>query len=140
MSAIPQFWEKLLIRTAYHTFLAKRHTEVNKNQYHVPPHGGNQKSRNSWIILLSAKIIILAIAPLSFISVSIFCEFAMMPDVYILLSCQEEEVHSFSGEDICTHLEAHSSKRLNSLSVIMLVCLGNTLKNKTNCFLRHCSS
>ena len=31
----------------------------------------------------------------------------------------------------CTHLAAHSSKRLNSLSIIILVCLGNTHKNKT---------
>ena len=42
------------------------------------------------------QILILAIAPLSFISVSILCEFAMLPDVYILLSPKEEEVDSSS--------------------------------------------
>ena len=31
----------------------------------------------------------------------------------------------FLGEQ-CTHLAAHSSKRLNHLSVTILVCLGNT--------------
>ena len=35
----------------------------------------------------------MAIAPLSFISVKILCEFAMLPDVYILMSSQEEEMH-----------------------------------------------
>ena len=42
------------------------------------------------------------------------------------------------GRDVCTHLAAHSPKRLNPLSVITLVSLGNTLKKqdcKTNCFI-----
>ena len=39
-----------------------------------------------------------------FISVSVLCEFAMLPDVYILLSPQDEEVHSFSWGNRCTHL------------------------------------
>ena len=56
----------------------------------------------------------------------ILYEFAMLLDVYILLSPQEEEVHSSSCGNRCTHLEAPSSKRLNTLSVILLVCLGNT--------------
>ena len=60
------------------------------------------------------------------ISVWILCEFVMLLDVYILLSPQEEEVHSSSCGNRCTHLAAHSSKRLNPLSVIILVCLGNT--------------
>ena len=72
----------------------------------------------------------MAIVPLSFISVCILCEFAMLLDVYILLSPQEEEVHSSSCGNRCTHLAAHSSKRLNPLSVIILVCVGNTQKNK----------
>ena len=42
------------------------------------------------------NLFILAIAPLSFFSVSILCELAMLPDVYTLLSLQEEEVDSFS--------------------------------------------
>ena len=79
-------------------------------------------------VSLFTEILILAIAPLSLISVSILCELAMLPDVYILLSPLEEEVHSSSRGDICTHLEAHSSKRLDPLSVIILVSLGNTKK------------
>ena len=73
-------------------------------------------------VSFSTEILILAIVSLSFISVCILCEFAMLLDVYILLHPQEEEVHP-SGS---THLVAHSSKRLNPLSVIILVCLGNT--------------
>ena len=68
----------------------------------------------------------LAIPQLSFISVSIACEFAILPDVYILLSPQEEEVHSSSCGNRSAHLAAHSSKRLNLLSVITLVRLTNT--------------
>ena len=79
-------------------------------------------------VSLSTQILILAIAPLSFISVSILCEFAMLPDVYILLSPQEEEVHSSYWGDRSTHLAAYSSKRLNLLSVIILVWLCNTWK------------
>ena len=67
-----------------------------------------------------------AIVLLLFISVCILCEFAILVDVYILLSPQEEEVHSSSCGNRCTHLAAHSSKRLNPLSFIILVCLGNT--------------
>ena len=44
----------------------------------------------------------------TFISVSIFCEFSMLPDVYILLPPQEEEVHYSSLGERCTHLEAQS--------------------------------
>ena len=61
-----------------------------------------------------------------FISGCILCEFAMLLDLYILLSPQEEEVHSSSCGNRCTHLAAHSSKRLNVLSVIILICLANT--------------
>ena len=39
---------------------------------------------------------------------------------------QEGEVHCSSCANRSTHLVAHSSKRLNPLSVIILVCLGNT--------------
>ena len=73
-------------------------------------------------VLLSTQILILAIVPFSFISVSILCEFAMLADVYILLSPQEEDVHSSSWRDRCTHLAAHSPKRL--------VCLVYTLKKQ----------
>ena len=44
---------------------------------------------------LSTQILNLTIGPLSFISSSILCQFAMLPNVYILLSPQKEEVHSF---------------------------------------------
>ena len=50
-----------------------------------------------------------------FISVSVLCEFAMLPDVYILLSPQEEEEHSFSWGNRCTHLAVHSSKRVKEI-------------------------
>ena len=54
----------------------------------------------------------------------ILYEFAMLLDVYILLSPQEEEMLSSSGNR-CTHLVAHLSKILNPLSAIILVCLSN---------------
>ena len=50
------------------------------------------------------QIFILAIASLLFISVRILYEFAMLPDVYILVFHQEEEVHSSSWGNRCTHL------------------------------------
>ena len=68
----------------------------------------------------------LAVVPLSFIWVCILCEFAMLLDVYTLLSPQEQEVHSSSCGNRCAHLAAHSSKILNPFSVIILVCHGNT--------------
>ena len=39
---------------------------------------------------------------------------------------QEQEVLSSFGGNRCTHLAPDSSKRLNPLFVIILVCLGNT--------------
>ena len=54
--------------------------------------------RKSRITGISLEIILIVfeylVVSLSFISVSILCEFAMLPDVYILLSPEEEEVHS----------------------------------------------
>ena len=44
----------------------------------------------------STLILILSIVPLPFISVIILCKFAMLPDMYMLLSPQEKEVHSSS--------------------------------------------
>ena len=83
-------------------------------------------------VSLSTEILILAIAPLSFISVGIHCELAMLPKVYILLSPQKEEVHSSTWVDRCTHLEAYSSKTLKPLPVIaLIVCLGNAKQNNT---------
>ena len=42
----------------------------------------------------SIKILTLTIVPFLLISVGILCTFAMLPDVYILLSLEEEEAHS----------------------------------------------
>ena len=54
--------------------------------------------RKNRITGISLEIILIVfeylVVSLSFISVSILCEFAMLPDVYILLSPEEEEVHS----------------------------------------------
>ena len=44
----------------------------------------------------SPKILTLATTPFLFILVGVLCEFAMVPCAYILLSLQEEEVHSTS--------------------------------------------
>ena len=41
-------------------------------------------------VSISTEIVILAIAPLLFISVGIFCELAILPDVYVLVSPQEK--------------------------------------------------
>ena len=41
-------------------------------------------------VSISTEIVILAIAPLLFISVGIFCELAVLPDVYVLVSPQEK--------------------------------------------------
>ena len=51
-----------------------------------------------------------ALVPLSFTSAFILYKFAMLLDVYILLSPQEEEVPSSSCGNRRTHLAAHSSK------------------------------
>ena len=64
----------------------------------------------------SNKRFTLAIAPFLFILFSVLCECAMVPDVYILLSSQEEEVHYSSWGHISTHSAAHSSKRFKPLS------------------------
>ena len=44
-------------------------------------------------IICFTKILALVIALFLFILVGVICEFAIVPDVYILLSPQEEEVH-----------------------------------------------
>ena len=61
-------------------------------------------------VSLSTEILILAIAPFSFILIGSFCELAVLPDMYILLSAQEKKVPTSSWGDRHTHLEAHSSK------------------------------
>ena len=73
---------------------------------------------------VSIKTITLAITPLLFNLVSIVWEFAILRDVYVLLSSQEEEVHSSSLGDRCTRLADYLSKRLNPFSAITLICLG----------------
>ena len=59
----------------------------------------------------------LAIAPLSFISVSILFKFAMLPDVFILLSPQEEKVHSSEGIDIHIWQHIHQENLILCLSL-----------------------
>ena len=70
-------------------------------------------------ITFSTEILTLAIAPFLFFSVVIPCKFALVPDVYILQSPEEEEMHSSSWGD----------KRFKLLLVI--ICLYNTSKNMT---------
>ena len=53
-----------------------------------------------------------------------------MRKFYTVPCPQEEEVHSSSLENRCTHLAAHSSKRSKTLSAVMLVCLGKTSKKQ----------
>ena len=57
------------------------------------------------------------LATLLFISVCILCEFAMQPDVYILLSPEEEEVHSWCtllplGTDVHIWQNIHQKETL----------------------------
>ena len=46
-----------------------------------------------YCIICFTKILTLAVAPFSFILVSVISEFAIVPSVYISLSPEEEEVH-----------------------------------------------
>ena len=88
---------------------------------------------NVWQYHLPSQILILAVAPLLFISVSILCELAMLPGVYILLSSQEEQMHSSSWQDICKHW----SKRLNPLSVIIFCYVIHKKTRLKDKLLRH---
>ena len=72
----------------------------------------------------STKILTLVIALFLFILVGVLYEFAMGPGIYVLLSPQEEELHSSSCGHTCTHSAAHSSKRFEPLSGITLLCQG----------------
>ena len=82
----------------------------------------------SYSITFSFKILTLEITPFLFIFVGIPCEFAMVSDVYILLSPQEEKVSTSSWGERHTHLAVHSSKRFKPLPTIILLCEGNTSK------------
>ena len=57
------------------------------------------------IITCSTKILTLAIVPFWFISVGVLCEFAVAPNVCILLSPQKEEM----GVDRITHENMYRS-------------------------------
>ena len=62
----------------------------------------------SYSVTCSTKILTFAIAPFLFIFVGMICEFAMVPEVYILLSPQEEEVHFLpEGTDVHIHVTMH---------------------------------
>ena len=50
----------------------------------------------SYNITCSTRILNLALTPVLFMLVGVLCEFAMLLDVYILLSSAEEEVYSSS--------------------------------------------
>ena len=62
------------------------------------------------------SILTLKIAPFLFISVGVLCEFAMVPDVYHLLTPHEAEMHCFFifGRTIIENIK--------SLSAIILLC------------------
>ena len=64
----------------------------------------------------------MAIASFLFILIGILWELAKVPGAYVLLSPQEEEVHTSSWKHRCTHSAAHSLKRFKSLSAIILLC------------------
>ena len=66
-------------------------------------------------IICSAKILTLAIVPFLSTLVGVLCEFAMVPDVCILLSSQEEEVQYSSWGHRYTQSTAYSSKKLKPL-------------------------
>ena len=74
----------------------------------------------------------LAIVPLLFVSDGVLCEFAMVPDMYILLFPQEEEVHSFfltAYGERCKNLAPHSQKHFKLVATTLLLCQGNSSKN-----------
>ena len=76
-------------------------------------------------ITFSTKILALAIAPFLFILAGVLREFDMVPGVYILLSPQEEEVHSFSlGAQMYTFSNTFIKKIFKLLSAITLLCQG----------------
>ena len=82
----------------------------------------------SYSITFSTKILTLEIAPILFISVEVSCEFALVLDVYIVLSPLGEEVPSSACGDRYTYVTAHSSKRFKLLPVMLLICLSNMYK------------
>ena len=75
-------------------------------------------------IICCTKILTLAITSFLFILVDVLCQFALVPGRYILLSTQEEEVHSSYWGHKCTHAAAHLSKRFKPLSDITWLCQG----------------
>ena len=79
----------------------------------------------SYNITCSTRILNLALTPVLFMLVGVLCEFAMLLDVYILLSSAEEEVYSSSWGNIYFYLGAYISQSLDPLSSIILLCLGN---------------
>ena len=75
----------------------------------------------------STKILTLTIVTFLFISVGILCTFAMVPDVYILLSPEEEEAHSYREvTDVHNWQYIHQKP----LYATILLCLSNTSKKQ----------
>ena len=74
---------------------------------------------NVWQYHFRIKILILAIVTLLFISVCILCEFAILLDVYILLSLRKKKCTILPVGTDLAHVAVHSLKRLNPLSIII---------------------
>ena len=72
----------------------------------------------SCITTFSTKLFTLAIAPFLLISVGIPYEFAMVSDMYIILSLRKEV-----WGDRYAHLAAHSLKDLNKIVALSLILL-----------------
>ena len=128
ISTVPTYYFSKQLICILYTYSLNMHTTWSTQDKKWNFHFNRNYSKCLWCLTvsLSTQILILVITPISFISVSILCEFATLPDVYILLSPQQEELHCSSWGNRCTYLAAQLSKRLNTLSVIILVCLGNT--------------
>ena len=83
--------------------------------------------------LQNTKIFTFAIAAVFYNLVDILCINLLccqMCTFYCTFFPQDEEVRSSSWRDKCTHLTAYPLRSLNILSVIMLLCQGNTSRKQ----------
>ena len=84
-----------------------------------------------YTITCSCKVFALAKALVLFISVDVLFEFAMLPDLYILLSSQGKEVHSsFWGGDVHNLQHIHQKYWTLCLRLYYYISVIH-LKNKT---------
>ena len=105
----------------------KKFSEYICRQLKHHQHSARGKTSTSLDIILNVfKCLAVSLVPLKFllwqmhyfflfISVDTLCKFTMMLGVYTLLFPQEE-LHFFPEGKGCTHLAAHSSKRVKPLS------------------------